>query len=233
MLIERLIPAASTYAGQIDGVWELIFWLVGFWFLLSEGVFFWLIFKFRKRDGQAGQYLTGDKKEEKRWITYPHLLVLVCDVFIVVGAVKVWYHVKQELPPAEQTVRVISQQWAWTFEHPGPDGELGTADDIRTVNDLHVQNDTLYHYKLESKDVLHDFSVPAFRLKQDAVPGRIITGWFQPTVVGTYDIQCAEICGIGHAVMGARVHVESAAEHAAWLAEHAGTYVATATPKTR
>lgn len=233
MIMERLVPAASSYAGQIDGVWELIFWLVGFWFLLSEGVFFWLIFKFRKKDGQAGQYITGDKKEEKRWITYPHLLVLVCDVFIVVGAVKIWYHVKQELPPAEQTVRVISQQWAWTFEHPGPDGELGTADDIRTVNDLHVQNDTLYHYKLESKDVLHDFSVPAFRLKQDAIPGRIITGWFRPTMLGTYDIQCAEICGIGHGVMGARIHVESAAEHAAWMADHAGTHVAATSPKTR
>jgi cytochrome c oxidase subunit 2 len=233
MILENIVPAASSYAGQIDGVWELIFWLTGFWLLVSEGVFFWLIMKFRKKDGQAGQYITGDKKEEKRWITYPHLLVLVCDVFIVVGAVKIWYHVKQELPPAEQTVRVVSQQWAWTFEHPGPDGELGTADDIRTVNDLHVQNDTVYHYKLESKDVLHDFSVPAFRLKQDAIPGRIITGWFQPTELGTYDIQCAEICGIGHGVMGARIHVESAAEHAAWMAEHAGTHVAAASPKTR
>lgn len=233
MILEHIVPAASTYAGQIDGVWELIFWLTGFWLLVSEAVFFWFIIKFRKRDGQSPQYITGDKKEEKRWITYPHLLVLVCDVFIVVGAVKVWYHVKQELPPAEQTVRVISQQWAWTFEHPGPDGELGTADDIRTVNDLHVQADTLYHYKLESKDVLHDFSVPAFRLKQDAIPGRVITGWFQPTLVGAFDIQCAEICGIGHGVMGARVHVENAAEHAAWIAEHAGTHVAAATAKPR
>jgi cytochrome c oxidase subunit 2 len=141
---------------------------------------------------------------------------LVCDVFIIVFAVMTWYNVKQNLPPAEQTVRVIGQQWAWTFVHPGPDGKLDTADDITKINELHVQVDTLYHYKLESKDVLHDFSVPVFRLKQDAIPGRVITGWFEPTLTGEYDIQCAEICGVGHGLMGARIFIESAAEHMAW-----------------
>ena len=68
-------------------------------------------------------------------------------------------------------MRIISQQWAWTFIHEGPDGKLDTADDIRTINELHVKVDTLYHYKLESRDVIHDFSVPVWRLKQDAIPG--------------------------------------------------------------
>jgi hypothetical protein len=81
-------------------------------------------------------------------------------------------------------VRVIAQQWAWSFVHPGPDNVLDTADDITTVNELHVAANTLYHYKLESLDVLHNFSVPVFRLKQDAIPGRIITGWFEPTLTG-------------------------------------------------
>ncbi len=67
--------------------------------------------------------------------------------------------------------------------------------------------------------MIHSFSVPVFRLKQDAVPGRVITGWFEATKTGTHDIQCAEICGIGHGVMGARIVIESPARHAAWVAE--------------
>jgi cytochrome c oxidase subunit 2 len=227
-MIERYVPAASTFAGDVDFVFDLVFWLVGFWFLLSEVVFFWLILRFRKRDGVRGQYVTGELKSEKRWITYPHLLVLVCDLFIIAAAVKVWYDVKQDLPPAESTVRVVAQQWAWSFVHPGPDGALDTADDIKTVDELHVEVGTLYHYKLESRDVLHSFSVPVFRLKQDAIPGRVITGWFEPTRTGTFDIQCVEICGIGHALMPARIVIETPAQHAAWMAGKTGIELAAA-----
>jgi cytochrome c oxidase subunit 2 len=225
-MIEAYVTNASTYAGDIDNLFTLIFVLTGFWFVLCQVVFFWLIFRFRKKDGVKAEYITGEEKSQKRWITIPHLLVLVCDVFIIVGAVRVWYHIKQELPPAQQVVRVIGQQWAWTFQHPGADGQIDTADDIRTINDLHLQVDTFYHYKLESKDVLHNFSVPAFRLKQDAIPGRVITGWFKPTKTGDYDLQCAEICGVGHGLMGARVHVESAEQHAAWVSENSTTSLA-------
>jgi cytochrome c oxidase subunit 2 len=65
--------------------------------------------------------------------------------------------------------------------------------------------------------VVHSFSVPVFRLKQDAIPGRAITGWFRPTVTGEFDVQCAEICGIGHGVMAARISIEDANQHAAWV----------------
>lgn len=219
-MIERYLVQASTYAGSIDGIIMLVFVLVGFWFLLAEGVFFWLIWRFRARPGEKSQYLTGKEKHVKRWITIPHALVLVCDVFIIVGSIRVWYHVKQQLPEADSTIRIIGQQWAWTFQHPGPDNELDTADDIFTVDELHVEVDKTYHFRLESRDVLHSFSVPVFRLKQDAVPGRAITGWFQPSRVGEHDIQCAEICGIGHGIMAARIHIEDANQHAEWIAEN-------------
>ena len=220
------LPAGSTYASAIDGLFTLILVLVGFWFLVSEGIFFWLLWKFRAKDGQPSQYVTGELKSEKRWITIPHLLVLVCDVFIIVGAVRVWYDVKQYLPDPQETVRVIGQQWAWTFVHPGPDGEQGTADDIAKVNELHLRVNTVYHYTLEAKDVLHNFSVPIFRLKQDAIPGRVITGWFEPTLTGEFSIQCAEICGIGHGLMGARIHIETPEQHSAWLAENSPIAIA-------
>ncbi len=225
-MIEHYVVAASSYARDIDNLITLVFVLVGFWFLVTEGVFFWLIFRFRKREGVPAQYITGEEQSQKRWITIPHLLVLVCDLFIVAGAVRVWYDIKQDLPPAQETIRVIGQQWAWTFVHPGPDGELDTADDITKVNDLHVKVDTLYHFKLEATDVLHSFSVPVFRLKQDAIPGRVITGWFMPTRTGEWDIQCAEICGIGHGLMGGRIHIETPEQHAAWMAQYPSAQIA-------
>lgn len=211
------LAQASTYAASIDNLILLVAVLVGVWFFLAEGVFFWLIWKFRAKPGEKTQYLTGKEKHVKKWITIPHALVLVCDVFIVIGAVRVWYNVKQQLPEPDSTIRIIGQQWAWTFQHPGADNELDTADDIFTVNDLHVEVEKTYHFQLQSRDVLHSFSVPVFRLKQDAIPGRSIMGWFTPTETGEHDVQCAEICGIGHGVMAARIHIEDANTHAAWI----------------
>ena len=229
-MIERLIPQASTYASHIDNLITLVFVLVGFWWLLATVAFFWLCFRFKKRDGVAGEYITGELKREKRWISVPHMLVLVCDVFIIVGAVRVWYEVKQDLPPSDATVRIIAQQWAWTFIHPGPDGKIDTADDIALVDELHLEVDKLYHYKLEARDVLHSFSIPVFRLKQDAIPGRVITGWFEPNLEGEFDVQCTEICGIGHGIMGARVKIESPEAHAAWMAEKSPLAIAATAP---
>jgi len=230
-MIEMLgVPAASTFADDIDMVFTVIFLAVGFWFILAEGVFFWLLFKFKKKDGVKGQYISGELKSEKRWITVPHNIILLFDVVIVVAAVKVWYEVKQNLPdaPDKRVVRVIAQQWAWTFVDPGADGKLDTPDDIAKVNEMRVVADKLHHFQLESKDVIHSFSVPAFRLKQDAIPGRVITGWFTPTKTGTFDIQCAEICGVGHALMPAKIVIETAEQHAAWVARESSIQVAAA-----
>ena len=216
--MERLIPQASSYAASVDGLILLVTVLAGFWFLVAEGMFFWLIWRFRAKPGVKTQYVTGEEKHLKRWINIPHALVLVCDVFIVIGAIQVWYNIKLRLPEADASVRVIGQQWAWVFQYPGRDGKLDTADDLYTTDDLYVEKDKTYHFELQSRDVLHDFSVPVFRLKQDAIPGRTITGWFRPTRAGTFDIQCAEVCGLGHGVMAGRIHVQDASQYAAWVA---------------
>lgn len=232
-MIERFVQQASTYAGAIDGQILLITLLVGFWFVLAEIVFFWLIFKFRRVDGQKSQYISGEEKQQKRWISIPHYLVLVCDVVILAGAIRVWYEVKQTLPTPDRTVRVIAQQWAWTFVDPGPDNLLDTADDITTVDEMHVEVGKTYHFRLAAKDVVHSFSVPVFRLKQDAIPGREIMGWFKATKTGTFDIQCTEICGIGHGIMGARLHIETPQAHAAWVKANAHPSFAQVKPVTR
>lgn len=225
-MLERYLTAASTYAHWVDYQFILIAVLVGFWLILAEAVLFWMVFKFRAADGRPTQYITGEEKHQKRWITIPHTLVILCDLVIIVPAILVWYNIKQALPPAEENVRVIAQQWAWSFQQPGPDGVLDTADDIRTVDELHVQVNTTYHFELRSRDVVHSFSVPAFRLKQDAVPGRAITGWFRANRVGTYDIQCTQMCGVGHAMMAGRIIVETPRQHAAWLLRNSSPAVA-------
>lgn len=220
---------ASSYAADVDNLILLIAVIVGVWFLAAEVIFFWLLWRFRARDGVKAAYVAGESKSEKRWVSYPHYAVLVFDIVILVFALRVWNDIKIQAPPGEERVRIIAQQWAWTFVHAGPDGELDTADDIRTVEDLNVQVNRTYHFELHSKDVVHSFSVPVFRLKQDAVPGRSIAGWFRPTQTGDFDIQCAEICGIGHGLMPGRIHVRSAEEHQAWIDGAAGTGLAAST----
>jgi cytochrome c oxidase subunit 2 len=218
-MIEYLVPRAASFAGDIDWLFTVIFLTVGFWFLVAQGVLFYFIFRFRRNVWAGPQYITGELKSEKRWISIPHMLVIVCDIGLIAGTIMVWISVKQAFPPAEETVRIIGQQWAWTFVHPGPDKKLDTDDDITTIDELHVKADTLYHFELTSKDVIHSFSVPVFRLKQDAVPGRIITGWFKPTLRGQFDIQCAEMCGLGHGVMAAHIRIETPEEHEQWMAQ--------------
>jgi cytochrome c oxidase subunit 2 len=215
--MESLIVAASSFASTIDNVILVVAILGGFWFFVAEGVLFYFIFKYRRAKNPTAGYITGEKKEEMKWIHLPHNLIIFCDLFIIFFAVRSWYIVKQDLPPPDETIRVIGRQWSWLIVHPGADKTIGTADDVEMVDELRLKVDTTYHFKLESIDVLHNFSIPVFRLKQDAIPGRVITGWFKPTKVGRYDLQCAEICGIGHGIMMGEVLVESEEDHNKWL----------------
>jgi hypothetical protein len=107
MLIEHLIEPVSTFAGDIDFLFELIFWIVGIWFVLSEGMFFWLIWRFRYREGVAPLYVSGTELNLKRWITWPHAIIILLDLVIIYGAVTVWYMIKQDLPASDHVVRVI------------------------------------------------------------------------------------------------------------------------------
>lgn len=221
-MLEYFVPRVSTYAVHIDHLFDLITYLVGFWFLVAMGALFYFTIKFRRKEGVRAQYITGEKKEHKKWISYPHFAIIACDIVLIAAAVLVWYNIKQRLPVAEATVKVIGQQWAWTFVTPGPDEALNTADDITTADELHIKVNTIYHFLLESKDVLHSFSVPVFRLKQDAIPGRVITGWFEAIKTGKFDIQCAEMCGIGHGIMKGTLVIETPEEHAEWMASQIG-----------
>ncbi len=224
-MIEYFIHSASSFSGDIDNLFFVITLIIGFWFILVFGALVYFILRFRRKDGVKAQYITGEKHSETKWTHYPHYAVIAMDVVIIAANIIVWVNIKQTLPPKDNLIRVIGQQWSWSFVDSGQDGVLDTADDITTVNDLHVKVDETYHFELQSRDVLHNFSVPAFRLRQDAVPGRTISGWFKPTITGSFDIQCAEMCGYGHGIMGAAITVHSEESYTTTIAQiKSGTY---------
>ena len=227
---EMFLPQASSYAGDIDFLIGLVAVIVMAWFFAAQALFFGFIIKFREKPGRKAQHIDGHNPLHKRWVSYPHYAVLVFDVIILVFALKVWTHIKIDLPPADDKVGVVSQRWAWTFVHGGLDGKLDTADDIKTADELHVKVGDVVHFEGSSRDVLHSFSIPVFRLKQDLIPGRVTTGWFKANRAGTFDIQCVEICGIGHGMMVARIVVETAEQHAAWIAANAPAVAAAPPP---
>ena len=224
-MIEYFVHSASSYAGDVDNLFLVVTLIIGFWFFLTFGALVYLIIRFRRKEGVKAQYIAGEKHSETKWTHYPHYAVIAMDVVIIAVNIMVWVDIKQTLPPRDNLVRIIGQQWSWSFIHAGPDGELDTQDDVATVNDLHVQNGKTYHFELQSRDVLHNFSVPAFRLRQDAVPGWTISGWFKPIKTGTYDLQCAEMCGYGHGIMGAAITVHSEESFDSTMAQiQNGTY---------
>ena len=224
-MIEYYVHSASSFAADIDNLFFVITLIIGFWFFLVFGIFVYFLLRYRRKNGVKAKYITGEKHNETKWTHYPHYAVIAMDVVIIAVNILVWVDVKQTLPPKDNLIRVIGQQWSWSFVDAGQDGVLDTADDITTVNDLHVKVDETYHFELQSRDVLHNFSVPAFRLRQDAVPGRTITGWFKPTSTGSFDIQCAEMCGYGHGIMGAAITVHSEESYTTTIAQiKSGTY---------
>ncbi len=209
---------ASSYAGDIDGLMILIAIIVGVWLLIAEAVLIYFSLRFRRRAGQRATYLPGNTKRSLAWVLVPVGLVLACDFVIEAASGPVWEKIKVEVPQSNATVRIVGRQWSWEFDYPGPDGVLGTQDDIVATNDLHVPANAVVAFELRSNDTLHSFWVPALRLKQDAVPGRTIKGWFQGTKVGTYEIFCAELCGVAHTMMKGMLYVDSPEDYERWLA---------------
>lgn len=127
-------------------------------------------------------------------------------------------------------VQIMPQQWAWNVRYAGQDAQFGTADDVVALNELHVPVDRHVLIQLKSKDVLHSFFLPNARTKQDAIPGRVTRYTFQATKTGTYEIVCAEMCGLNHYKMKGTMVVHTQQEFDAWMAEAARYAVASHDP---
>jgi cytochrome c oxidase subunit 2 len=111
----------------------------------------------------------------------------------------------------------MAQQWGWNVRYAGPDGKFGTPDDVLRFNELTIPVGTPVEIKLKSKDVIHSFYLPNFRTKQDAVPGYITRLWFQAVEKGTFEIGCAQHCGVNHYKMKGLLHVIDAGEFKDWM----------------
>ncbi len=130
-----------------------------------------------------------------------------------------WNYTGAEAKPNAVRIEVNAHQWAWSVRYPGPDGKFNTSDDIVTLNDVRVPNDAPVIFELTSVDVIHSFSMPNMRIKQDAVPGMVNRMLFYPKDVGEYDIGCAQHCGVNHYKMKGLLTVLSRSDFDKWAGE--------------
>lgn len=212
-----LPPGVSTYAGDIDRIYYLILVVTGIAFVIVEVALVWFLIQYRGRPGRKAYYTHGSVRAEVIWTAVPAVVV----VMIGILSGRVWSQVRgrDSVPPGAIPVAVGAKQFEWNVTYPGVDGELGSDDDFTRRNRLHVPVNTPVVVELTSEDVIHSFFVPAFRIKQDAVPGMRIRVWFEATETGDYALACAELCGNGHTAMGGTVTVLSVDEYRDWLAQ--------------
>ena len=121
------------------------------------------------------------------------------------------YFIQSRAPNGAMEIHCVGRQWMWKFQHPEGHSE---------INDLHVPLGQPVKLMMISEDVIHSMYIPAFRVKQDVLPGRYMSVWFQPTKVGQYHLFCAEYCGAKHSEMIGTVHVLEPSQYQAWLAGH-------------
>jgi cytochrome c oxidase subunit 2 len=214
----RLPEGVSSYSGRVDGLFSLILWITGIIFVIVEFLLLFFLFRYRHRDGRRALYTHGNNRVEVVWTIVP---AVICVVLALLSR-RSWAEIKQQMPKDAMQIEITGEQFAWNIRYAGPDGKLGTADDIVTLNQLHFPVGRPVVATLRSKDVIHSFFLPEFRVKQDAVPGMSTRIWFDSMRVGHWEIACAELCGLGHYRMKGFVTVETPEEYEKWLAEQAG-----------
>ena len=222
--------------GAMDDTINLTFWIGGGVFILVCLFMVYCMFKFSYKDGRKVEYKPEDHKLEKILTVATTLGVAA----LLAPGLIVWNEYINT-PKNALNIEVMAWQWGWQYRLPGKDGKLGTAqvakisdenpfginlDDLNGRDDVLIQSDEL-HLKtdrpvqilLRSVDVLHNFYVPQFRSKMDAIPGIVTYYWFEPNKVGEYEVLCAEYCGVGHYAMRATVIVDNEQNYEKWLGE--------------
>jgi cytochrome c oxidase subunit 2 len=208
MLAWWLPENVSTYGRDIDWLFELIYWITGVTFVLVAVTMIAFLILYRDRPGRRARYTHGNSTLEIVWTVVPSLILVILTVL----SVPAWSRIKMSAPPTDFVVEVVAKQFTWQVKHPGSEKVF--------LDEMHVPVNKVVHVKLASQDVIHSFFVPQFRFKQDVVPGRTITGWFEVTKPGKYEWPCAELCGFGHSGMKGWIHVHSAADYKKWAAEN-------------
>lgn len=198
-------PAASSIADGVDKLYLVLTGITLFFTVLIFSIIFYFMVKYRRRSEDEIPPATSTSMAlELTWTIIPSL---ICVVLFIWSA---RLYVRNSRPPAASTeIFVIGKQWMWHLQHPeGP----------REINELHVPVGVPIKVTLTSQDVIHDFYIPAFRVKKDALPGRYTSLWFQANQTGVFHLFCAQYCGTNHSEMIGWVYVMSPTDYADWLA---------------
>ncbi len=234
-------PNASEHGFQIDHIIEFSHWFMGALFLGWSAFFIFVLIRFRK-----GRQPVADHEGVKSGIsTHLEFAVVLIEAVLLIGfAIPLWANFANEFPDSKDAIVVhaVGQQFNWNFHLPGPDGQFGrrdlylvsnsnplgidsaesaAKDDIVATGELHVPVDRPVIVEISSKDVIHNFALPAMRAAQDAIPGQVIPMWFRPIKTGSYEIVCGQLCGLGHYSMKGLLVVDTPEDYQAWLKERA------------
>jgi len=220
------LPPLMSDRGAIDDAIWLSLVVTGAVFVATNLTLAWFGFRYQDRSGARATYWHDDPRLEWGWTLATAAVMFV----ILFRALGLWAQVTSAAPPDAFVVEVTGQQFAWNVRYPGPDGIFGrtdvklvnppafnfigldrsdpaAADDLTLQNQLFLPEGRPVRVRIRSLDVIHSFFLPEFRVKQDAMPGMITEDWFIPRKAGTYEIACAEHCGLGHYRMRGMVTV--------------------------
>ena len=236
-----LPPQASAHAAEVDELIVLLHWVMAVLFVGWSTFFVYTLLRFRQSKNPKADYLGVTSHTS----SYLEIGVAVVETVLLIGfAIPAWAVRVNEFPAETDAtvVHVIAKQFEWHIHYPGPDGMFGrkdpslitptnaigldrsdpnAADDITTINQLNLPVDKPVIAHLTTQDVIHSFAISTLRVKQDIIPGLEIPVWFVPTVTGEYEINCSQLCGLGHYRMRGFVSIQTEDEFDAWFAEEA------------
>jgi cytochrome c oxidase subunit 2 len=206
---ELLPEQASTIAHRVDTLYFVLIALSGLIALGVTGALLYFAIKYRHRASpDRSNPSSGNTSLEVTWMAIP----LVLSIGMFTWAASTYFDIKRIPQDDPLEIYAIGKQWMWKFQHPN-----GT----REMNTLHVPVGQPVKLIMTSQDVIHSFFVPAFRVKQDVLPGRYVNTWFEATQTGKYHLFCAEYCGTSHSEMGGFVRVMKRAAYQEWLEQGA------------
>jgi cytochrome c oxidase subunit 2 len=231
-------PVASNW-GSIDDTIAITFVITGIFFVAITLFIALALVKFRYRKTViSGQHPAENKPDNKKLELWLTVITTVGICLLLAPGLKV-YSDFVEVPPEAVVIEVVAKQWQWRYRLPGADGLLGKStvavfstdnafaidpldpagqDDIVIASsELHLLIDQPVKFLLRSLDVLHNFYVPQFRAKMDMVPGQVSYFWMTPITLGSFEVLCAEYCGIAHYNMRGTVVVDNAEDYQSWL----------------
>jgi cytochrome c oxidase subunit II len=213
LIIDWFPVQASGEAKKIDTLWDVLLIASVPVFVLVQTIVLYCVWKFRMRPGEEnmdGPPIHGNTRLEIIWTAIPAILLVgLCSYSYIV-----LHDIENAAAGEALDVRVVGEQFTWTFFYPGQSGGKEVSS-----HELYLPVDTQVKFTVQSKDVIHDFWVPAFREKIDAVPGIDTSYGVNTTRVGDYSVVCAELCGLGHSTMRQTAHVLPKADFDKWLAD--------------